>query len=340
MWHDTRQDDADDVENSSNTPSVKGIEMIQKRVSLPFPPDVEEFSPMIGLEAPSKSVDELAQKHEQLALEVELLEARVSRAAFESICGAKDESQDVELYDGSLGVTIDFVRNFSPPVGQLQWLNNLKDIFKGPQNSPGDVNNARWGSGALIGPDTFITAGHCFDRTGGGWERPKRNGVTISEDEIAKLMKVNFNFQVNGETKKLREEDSYPVVRLLEFREGQLDYAIVQLGKNSKGEIPGEKFGRLVVAGTDLTIQGAMLCVIQHPNGKPKMIEAGPLVRNASGRISYDSIDTLGGSSGSAIVNAETGEVVGVHTNGGCTAFSGENFGVAIGAIRKFSTIL
>jgi V8-like Glu-specific endopeptidase len=316
--------------------------MIQKRVSLPFPPDVEEFLSleMHGADASPTSVNELVQEQERLTLELELLEARVSQAAFETICGATDDSQDVELYDGSLGVTIDFVRNFSPPVGQLQWLNTLKDIFKGSNKSPGNVNNVRWGSGALIGHDLFITAGHCFDRTGGGWERPKQNGVIISEAEIATLMKVNFNFQINGETKKLREEDSYPVVRLLEFREGQLDYAIVQLGKNSKGEIPGEKFGRLGVAGSDLTTVGATLCVIQHPNGKPKMIEAGPLVSNISGRISYDSIDTLGGSSGSAIVNAETGEVVGVHTNGGCTAFSGENFGVAIGAIRKFSSIL
>lgn len=86
--------------------------------------------------------------------------------------------------------------------------------------------------------------------------------------------------------------------------------------------------------------EGARPCVIQHPNERRKQVEAGPLLSNNSGHISYDEIDTLGGSSGSAVLNGETGEVVGVHTNGGCSAFGGANYGVAIGTIRKVSSIL
>jgi V8-like Glu-specific endopeptidase len=317
--------------------------MIRKRVSLPYPPHVQSEA-LAAVEALNGSspqlIAALVQQQETLAQQVELLEARTSLLAAESICGAVDDSQDVELYDGSLGVSVEFVRSFSPPVGQLQWLDDLDERFKGPGNSPGNVSGVRWGSGCLFDDDLFITAGHCFDRTGGGWDRPKRNGELILEEEIATLMKVNFNFQIDRETGNLRDEDSYPVVRLHEFRLGSLDYAIVQLGKNANGEIPGKKFGRLIVAANDLIANGALLCLIQHPNGKPKMVEAGPLLSNLNGTISYDSIDTLGGSSGSALLNATTGEVVGIHTNGGCTAFSGANFGVAIGAIRKFSSIL
>jgi V8-like Glu-specific endopeptidase len=318
--------------------------MIPKRVSLPYPPETEALiaieSTVTAAAAPREAITGLVRQREELAHRLELLEAEISLFAAESICGTTDDTQDVELYDGSLGVSIDFVRHFSPPVGQLQWLDNLKTVFKAASESAGNVSGVRWGSGALIGPDLFITAGHCFDRSGGGWVRPRRNGVTIAEHEIATLMRVNFNFQIDGATNQLRVEDSYPVVRLLEYRQGQLDYAIVQLGKNTAGEVPGEKYGTLVVSLNDLKTEQAMLCVIQHPNGRPKQVEAGPLFGNAGGQISYESIDTLGGSSGSAILNAETGEVVGVHTNGGCTAFSGANHGVAIGAIRQSSSIL
>lgn len=81
-----------------------------------------------------------------------------------------------------------------------------------------------------------------------------------------------------------------------------------------------------------------MLTMIQHPSGRPKRIEAGPMRQNVSGQISYDSLDTEGGSSGSPIIS-DAGEVVGVHTNGGCTAFNEFNFGLAIGTIRQNSNI-
>lgn len=316
--------------------------MIPKRVSLPYPLATESMLAAHGGagEDAAGAISAMVGRHEELRHSLELLEAEVTFLANETQCGATLDTQHVELYDGTLGVSREFVRNFSPPVGQLQWLDDLPSRFAGPGQSPGDVNGARWGSGALIDRDLFITAGHCFDRSGGGWVRPKRNGVTISEDEIATLMRVNFNFQLDAGTGDLRREDSYPVLRLLEFRRGGLDYAIAQLGRNEDGEVPGEKYGTLVVAGSDLTAGGAVLCVIQHPNGEPKKIEAGPLLENNNGRVLYESIDTFGGSSGSAILNGETGEVIGVHTNGGCSAFSGANFGVAIGAIRNISNIL
>ncbi len=314
--------------------------MTKRRASLPYPPAIETGVFKVRNDSGLEGLSEMVRQQEKLLLEAELIEAQASFLAFESQCGATDDTQDVELYDGSLGVSVDVVRRYSPAVGQLQWVSDLKDRFRRPNDSPGNVNGVRWGSGFLIKPSLFLTAGHCFARSGGGWERPKRNGVTVTEDEIAKLMKVNFNFQLNGETRQLREEHSFPVTQLQEFRFGNLDYAIVELGPNAEGELAGKKFGSLAPAPDDLITKGALLCVIQHPNGKPKMVEAGPLVNNSNGKISYDSIDTLGGSSGAAVLNAETGQVVGVHTTGGCTAFSGENFGVAIGAIKKFSGIL
>jgi V8-like Glu-specific endopeptidase len=312
-----------------------------KPVALPRPRQAElaASATMEAFGPTEVKLEDLVQRREALALELGLIDAEVERFAIESICGNRDDTQGVELYDGSLGVTREFVDAHEPRIGQLQWLEDLHDRFSGPGDSAGDVAGVRWGSGGLIANDLFITAGHCFDQQGGGWNRPRRGGRVIESDEIAPLMRVNFNYQVNEETGEIRPGEAFPVEELLEFRLAGLDFAIVRVGPNEAGQLPGETYGTLATAAEDLVAEGAMLCLIQHPNGVPKRIEAGPMLRNTSGQISYDSLDTQGGSSGSPILS-DSGELVGVHTNGGCTSFSGFNFGVAIGAIRNASSIV
>lgn len=289
--------------------------------------------------APAKSLEDMLRRRDSMARSLELIDAQIERFAVESICGNADESQDVETYDGTLGVSRDFVDRHETPVGQLQWLGDLAARFAGAGESPGDVSGERWGSGTMITDDLFITAGHCFDQFGGGWTRPSRNGRVIDPGEIATLMQINFNYQVNGASGDLRPGVSFPVLELLEFRLGGLDFAIVRVGNSAGGGLPSTTFGVTKVAATDLLTQGAMLAMIQHPAGFPKKIEAGPMFENLGGRISYDSLDTQGGSSGAPILS-EAGELVGVHTNGGCSRFSGSNYGVSIGAVRTASSLL
>lgn len=312
--------------------------MNPKPVALPRPPRIEAaVNTTFSLGGPpDRQIQDLLRRRDVLALELGLLDAEIERGALESICGLNDDTQDVELYDGTLGIARAFVDQHEPSVGQLQWLDDLPLRFNGPGESPGDVNAARWGSGGLFANDLFITAGHCFDQNGGGWRRPQRRGVTIEPPEIATLMKVNFNYQRNGQTNELRPGQPFPVAELREYRLGGLDFAIVRLGPNAAGQLPGDVFGTLALAARDISEAGAMLCLIQHPSGRPKCVEAGPMLHNRGGQIAYDSLDTEGGSSGSPILSA-AGEVVGVHTNGGCSAFSGFNYGVSIGAIRQAS---
>jgi len=315
--------------------------MQPKPVALPRPPRAE-MSASVGLESfrsSSALLEDTLSRREALAYELELLDAEVERLAIESICGNTDDTQDVERYDGSLGVPRRFVDDHERPIGQLQWLADLSSRFSGPGESAGNVSNVRWGSGGLFADDLFVTAGHCFDRFGGGWRRPQRNGQTIEPAEIASLMKVNFGYQIDGQTGQLRTATAFPVVELIDYRLGNLDFAIVRLGENNDQKLPGELFGTLNIAPSDLTTPNAMLCMIQHPAGRPKKIEAGPMLRNVGGQIAYDSLDTLGGSSGSPILGPN-GNVVGVHTNGGCTSFSGFNYGVAIGAVRAASSVI
>jgi V8-like Glu-specific endopeptidase len=281
--------------------------------SMLFPPHLDRISEMASIEFAPGDPD-------------------VYGLLLESICGAVDDSQPVEQYDGTLGVPTAFVNAHQSAVGQIQWNDNLASIY----TNPGDVTGVRWCSGTMISNDLFLAAGHCFDQTGGSWARPKDNatGATISPAEIATNMHVNFNYQVDP-AGNLRTEQSFAILALVEYRLGGLDFAIVRLDGN-----PGAIFGKTSVSTTDAAV-GDMLCIIGHPAGTPKRIEAGQATSFSGNQIRYDDIDTLGGNSGSGILRYTDGKVVGVHTNGGCTAAgTGENSGVRISSILAQSATL
>jgi hypothetical protein len=60
----------------------------------------------------------------------------------ESQCGATDDSQNVEQYDGSLGVTTGFVAANQSRAGQVQWNANLGAVY----TTAGNVSGVRWGA--------------------------------------------------------------------------------------------------------------------------------------------------------------------------------------------------
>jgi hypothetical protein len=272
---------------------------------------------------------------ELAAAETAVLEGRVTdryAAILESQCGATDDSQPVEQYDGTLGVSQAFVAEHQAPVGQLQWNDNLGAIY----DNPGNVAGVRWCTGVMISENLFLSAGHCFDQTGGGWQRPRVNGTSdiIPVQEIARNMHVNFNFQ-DDPAGQPRQDVEFAVEALLEYRLGGLDFAVVRLAGQ-----PGRQFGVGRIASRDAG-EGDMLAIIGHPAGVPKRIEAGPLTSFDGDRLRYDDIDTLGGNSGSAIWQSPNGLVVGVHTNGGCTTSGGgSNSGVRIARILEESPIV
>jgi V8-like Glu-specific endopeptidase len=308
----------------------KSARKARPRVGGPMADKVREaLGRLTGAERVGLFPPHIDKVRELTSMELEPADRDTYAALLETICGATDDSQPVEQYDGTLGVTVAFVNAHQGPVGQLQWNNNLASLY----TSPGTVSGVRWCSGTLIANDLFLAAGHCFDQTGGGWTRPADNvtGATISSAEIALNMHVNFNYQVDP-AGTLRPEQSFPVTALVEYRLGALDFAIVRLGGN-----PGATFGVTQVSTTDAAV-GDMLCIIGHPSGWPKRIEAGPTLSLSGTMISYNDIDTLGGNSGSGILRATDGRLVGVHTNGGCNPQgTGANFGVRISSILSQS---
>ena len=249
----------------------------------------------------------------------------------ESLCGGND-SQDVELYDGSGEVSKEFVLEHQAPVGQLHWNSNLVSKY----DNPGNVNGMRWTSGTLISDDLLLTAGHSFDRFAGNFRVPLINGSDekIPPPEIATNMHVNFNYQFDS-TGSLRQEQSFQILELLEYRINNLDYAIVRLNGR-----PGQTFGHAKISESDARLND-IICIIGHPQTLPKRLEAGHCTTLSEQIIGYNDIDTLGGDSGSCILSRDSGKLVGVHTNGGCdVAHIGFNRGQRISFIIDASNIL
>ena len=244
---------------------------------------------------------------------------------YESICGTRDESMPVELYDGSFdGIPEKFVGDHEGPVGQLQWQDDLQDLDV-VHESATRYAGERWCSGTLIDDDLLLTAGHCF--TIQNMPRPA---------DVAGHMQVNFDYQRDSDG-ELQEAQMNEVVELVEheFRHDGLDYAIVRVAGT-----PGETYGTAEIAARDAT-EGDRLCLISHPNQMPKRVEAGHATHLHDVRIGYGDLDTADGSSGAGILQSPSGHLVGVHTMGGCDAVrSSHNHGIRIEPLLERSQTL
>jgi V8-like Glu-specific endopeptidase len=227
------------------------------------------------------------------------------------VCGGRD-FQHVEQYDGSLGVTIAFVNEHQSPVCRIQWKEDLSS-FDGAE----ELEGLGWGTGTMISDNLLLTAGHLFEQKGGDWNRPRVRGTNriITPSEIARNMQVNFNYQLDSRGNQ-RQEQTFPILELIEHNKGGLDMAICRIGGN-----PGTTFRHALLSTTD-AVPPEMLCIIGHPGGFFKRIEAGPATIIRGNFIRYNDIDTLGGSSGSGILRARDGRLVGIHTTSGCTIAS------------------
>lgn len=99
-------------------------------------------------------------------------------------------------------------------------------------------------------------------------------------------------------------------------RTDKLDYAILEIGPNAQGKMPGDAHKIASVNNRKPTVP-EMIAIFQHPAGAPKKIEAGTVGDVAGATVYYKDVDTLGGSSGSGIRD-KNGILIGVHTSGGC----------------------
>jgi hypothetical protein len=239
-----------------------------------------------------------------------LREGPLRGEVLEQVCGG-DQSQDVELYDGDFGVAKRFVADHQQRVGVLRWKGDLVRRF----SNPGNVNGVRYCSGTLIADDLFLTAGHCLSPfpPDPSWEVPRIEGSNqpIPSSEIARNMKVEFNYQLD-QLGNDRKPEPFPISELVEHVYSvDIDYAIVRLEGT-----PGQRFGVARVSARKVP-PGDRICIIGHPQGALKRIGAGVASEYIGNRFYYRDIDTEGGTSGSGILGSPEGPLVGVHIAGG-----------------------
>ena len=151
---------------------------------------------------------------------------------------------------------------------------------------------------------------------------------------------VQFNVPLSSSSGGLRfppASDQYDWVgRSAEYHESAgpgRDWGVFLTKKNSvTGKYAGQaqgayfKFGsppgyngntRITGYGTDSTPR-SYNCVNQT--------STGPYLGNSGSRLMYR-VDTMGGNSGSPVINVNTGKAFGVHTHGGCSYYGGYNSG-------------
>ncbi len=221
-----------------------------------------------------------------------------------SVCGPTDDAQFVNDYNGQLGPTAAFV-----------------DANKGTKGFlVHPINNTQGAvcSGALVGSNLFLTAGHCIKPTPGFQPYVTMN-YEQAKGSTALLPMTKYN--VTATLEKVYVENS------------GIDYAILQLEGT-----PGDTWGAAAISKDDAAI-GSQVTLISHPLGAPKKIEAGTVSARDADYFAYADLDTLGGSSGGSIIDTQ-GKIVGVHHGGNCTPTDGANMASRISRIRAQSAIV
>jgi Trypsin-like peptidase domain len=147
-------------------------------------------------------------------------------------------------------------------------------------------------SGTLISDDLFLSAGNC--------------GYAVGD-----LVRFNYQLTPDGWYRPTRE---VAVTQIVEQQDdASWDYAIVRLAGS-----PGREFGHANLGAVDSPTSDSMI-IISHPHHL-KEVHVGPvagtLPTQGANWFSYF-VDTDVGSSGAGILD-DDGQLVGIHTDGGC----------------------
>lgn len=154
-------------------------------------------------------------------------------------------------------------------------------------------------SGFLVGDDLLVTAGHCikntYDCSINAWvfdykiDHAGQTSISVTKNSVFRCKEVLSQALEN---------------------ESKMDYALIRLDRKVEGRKP------LKIRTSGKPSVGDALVVIGHPTGLPTKIADGAHVRRVNDVYFVANLDTYGGNSGSAVLNADTGVVEGILVRG------------------------
>ena len=210
------------------------------------------------------------------------------------------------------GMTDDRIPSTNPKVGRIQ------------------QPTARAGcTVTMIGKVCAVSAGHCYSTFGvAEFNTPPSRDGRIQHPEPKDIYQVDLSSVVY-------ENGGY----------GN-DYAVLRLKANTEtGALPGELQGTYPVdfskpsAGTEVRITGYGADSRDADRNFAQQTHTGPIQR-ISGQTMYHRADTMGGNSGSSIINEESGGIVAIHTHGGCSSRGGANASTLISGHSKLEAAI
>jgi V8-like Glu-specific endopeptidase len=155
-------------------------------------------------------------------------------------------------------------------------------------------------SGFLIDEKTLVTAGHCMisdlDCSDYKWVFDYR--IDSADVDHVRVPKTNVY-----ECKRI-------VKQVLEREGGRNDFAVIELDRPVTDRRP------LKVRESGTIEVGTPIVVAGYPSGLPLKLAGGAQVRSVNSTFLVANLDTYGGNSGSAVLNALTMEVEGILVRG------------------------
>ncbi len=178
-----------------------------------------------------------------------------------------------------------------------EYITNVYDYPLNPDMAHAEQPNPGWCSGFLVDRDILATAGHCAE----------------CGDDINDIAVV-FDFvmqDAHTATLVVPQDDVYFVTDIVAVQNGEPDWGLLQLDRPVTGRRP------LPVRRQGVISEKESLVMIGHPLGLPRKYDLGATVRDNWRPGSFSAnLDAFGGNSGSAVINAQTGEVEGILVRG------------------------